>query len=702
MTKDQIKNRIEKLRQEIDHHRYLYHVLDQIEISDAALDSLKNELFKLEQEYPEFITPDSPTQRVGGKALDKFDKVTHETPMLSLFDAFSEQDMRDWEDRMRKIKNIAYNYFCELKLDGLAMSLRYEKGFFVQGATRGDGKVGEDVTLNLRTIESIPLQLRIPKESELKKIGILSSPLTKGEVRPGRSTGILELIKNGRLVIRGEAVMSTKVFQELNKKYEKEGRALLANPRNGAAGSIRQLDPRLSAERKLDFYVYSIETDLGFVTQEQRIEFAKLLGFKALKMNKACRDLEEVFQFHTYWEKKRAKLPMEIDGVVVKVNDLALWEVLGVVGKGPRFAMAYKFAAEQVTTRVLDVTWQVGRTGVLTPVAHLEPVRVGGVTVTHSTLHNMDEIKRLDLKIGDTIILERAGDVIPKVVQALAKLRDGHEKEIQVPSHCPVCESEIARVSGEVAYRCLNKKCYATNLRNLIHWASKGAVDIEGLGQKVVEQLLKEGLVANVADFYALRREDLLSLERFAAKSADNLIQAIQSKKKINLAKFIYALGIRHVGEETAIMLSQELPVKSERISDLALAFQDMKLGDFEDLADVGPVVAKSIFDWFHDTHNLRILAELEERGVSLEKPKKQEINQKIAGKSFVLTGSLAGLTRDEAKAKIRELGGDISSSVSKKTDFVIAGEEAGSKLDKAQALGVKILSEDEFVKLIK
>lgn len=694
MTKEQAKNRIEKLRQEVDYHRYLYHVQDKIEISDAALDSLKNELFKLEQEFPEFITPDSPTQRVGGKALDKFEKVVHETPMMSLFDAFSEQDMRDWEERMRRIKNLDYHYFCELKLDGLAMSLRYENGKFVQGATRGDGKVGEDVTLNLRAIESIPLQLRIPTEKELKKINLIDEK--------NNYQKILQHLQTGRLIIRGEAVMTKKVFAELNKKYEKEGRALLANPRNGAAGSIRQLDPRLSAERKLDFFVYGVETDFGFTTQEQRIEFAKLLGFKALSMNKYCEDLEAVFQFHSHWEKNREKVPMEIDGVVVKVNDLVLWETLGVVGKGPRYAMAYKFAAEQVTTRVLDVTWQVGRTGVLTPVAHLEPVRVGGVTVTHSTLHNMDEIKRLELKIGDTIILERAGDVIPKVIQVLTKLRTGHEKEIQVPRTCPVCESKVNRVEGEVAYRCLNKKCYATNLRNLIHWASKGAVDIEGLGKKVVEQLLKEGLVSNVADFYALRREDLLSLERFAAKSADNLIQAIHDKKKINLAKFIFALGIRHVGEETAIMLGEELKIKSEKISDLALAFQDMKASDFEDLADIGPVVSKSIFDWFHDTHNLRILAQLEERGVVLEKPKKHKTNQAIVGKTFVLTGTLSSLTRDEAKAKIRELGGDISSSVSKKTDYVVAGEEAGSKLDKASALGVKILSEEEFFGLLK
>lgn len=697
MDKLQAENRIKKLRDEINHHRYLYHVLDKLEISDAALDSLKNELFKLEQEYPELITSDSPTQRIGGMPVEKFQKVTHDTPMMSLFDAFSEQDMRDWEGRMQKIKNLDYNYFCELKLDGLAMSLRYENGFFVQGATRGDGKVGEDVTLNLKTIESIPLQLRLPTEAELKKIGLINdTPLIKG------ARGIREIIQNGRLVIRGEAVMTKKVFAELNRRYEREGRALLANPRNGAAGSIRQLDPRLSAERKLEFFVYGVETDLNFATQEQKIQFANLLGFKALEYNRYCPDMEAVFQFHSHWEQNRDRLPMEVDGVVVKVNDLALWETLGVVGKGPRYAMAYKFAAEQVTTKVNDVTWQVGRTGVLTPVAHLDAVRVGGVTVTHATLHNMDEIERLDLKIGDTIILERAGDVIPKVVQVLPKLRNGDEQIIKVPKHCPVCESLVTKVEGEVAYRCINKKCYATTLRNLIHWASKGALDIEGLGQKVVEQLMKEGLISSIADFYILKKEDLLSLERFAEKSADNLIRSIQEKKHINLAKFIYGLGIRHVGEETALMLSKELKLKSDQISDLALIFQDLEIADFEEMADVGPVVSASIFEWFHDNHNMRILAELEERGVSLERPKKIKTATQIEGKTFVLTGSLSGLTRDEAKAKIRELGGDISSSVSKKTDYVVAGEEAGSKLEKARVLGVRILSEEEFLELIK
>jgi len=477
---------------------------------------------------------------------------------------------------------------------------------------------------------------------------------------------------------------------------------VLANPRNGAAGSIRQLDSKLSAERKLDFFAYAVEAPIDFLTQEQKIAFARLLGFNSLPYNKYCSDLETVFEFHSYWEKNRDKLPVEVDGVVVKVNKLSLWDELGVVGKGPRYSMAYKFAAEQVTTRVNDITWQVGRTGVLTPVAHVEAVRVGGVTVTHATLHNMDEINRLDLRIGDTVILERAGDVIPKIVQVLPKLRTGKEKTIEVPSICPVCDSKITKLEGEVAYRCTNKKCYATNLRNLIHWASKGALDIEGLGEKVVEQLVQEGLILDIADFYQLKKEDLIILDRFAEKSAENLIQAIQAKKKVSLARFIYGLGIRHVGEETAIMLSEKIDLKNEKISDLALAFAELSLEDLENMEDIGPIVAKSIFDWFHDEHNIRILAKLEENGVSIEKPVKRAEKSEFSGKTFVLTGSLSGLTRDEAKARIRELGGEISSSVSKKTDFVVAGKDPGSKFDKAQKLDVEILDEEKFGKLIR
>ncbi|MFA4941333.1 MAG: NAD-dependent DNA ligase LigA [Patescibacteria group bacterium] len=697
MNKDKIKNRIEKLKSEIDNYRYLYHVLDKSEISDAALDSLKNELFKLEMANPEFITPDSPTQRVGGKPLDKFKKVTHSRPMMSLFDAFSEQDMKDWEERIKKLIPLAPlikgGYYAELKLDGLAMSLRYEKGIFKQGATRGDGKIGEDVTQNLKTIESIPLKLRQPAKNELEKIGLDSEQIKTLE----------NLLENGKLEFRGEAIMTAKVFEKLNKKYQKEGKPLLANPRNGAAGSIRQLDPALSAERELDFYVYALISDLNLNNHSEEHELAKVLGFKVLEQNKYCRDLSEVIKFHDYWEKNREKMPFECDGVVVVVNDLDLWEKLGIVGKGPRYMMAYKFAAEQATTKIEDVVWQVGRTGAITPIAVLTPVRVGGVTIAHATLHNMDEIKRLGIKIGDTVIIERAGDVIPKVIKVLPNLRSGQEKNISVPNKCPMCESEIVKVPGEVAYRCSNKKCYAVNLRNLTHWAGKGAADIEGLGPKIIEHLVKEGLISDISDFYALTVGDLKPLERFAEKSADNLIKSIESKKEMALAKFIYGLGIRHVGEESAILLSRQIKNTKSKISisEITKYFENLDLEDLAKLPDIGPIVAQSIYDWFHDSHNLSLLEKLEKNGVKIKVSKIGIKNKELEGKTFVLTGTLPGLTREEAKAKIRELGGNISSSVSKKTDYVVAGDEPGSKYDDAQKLGVKIVDEEKFLKML-
>ena len=703
-NKKQIKDRIERLRSEINKFRHAYHVQDKSLISEAALDSLKNELFKLEQENPEFITSDSPTQRVGGKPLDKFRKVEHSLSMLSLFDAFSEKDMEDWEGRMLRIltphapllkgDKRGLNYYAELKMDGLAMSLVYEKGLFVRGATRGDGRIGEDVTQNLKTIEAIPLRLGDINEKDLKKIGLDEKKIKR----------ILKAAIDGAIEIRGEAIMHLKTFAALNKKYAKEGRPLLANPRNAAAGSIRQLDSKITAERKLDFYAYSLVTDFGLTEHEQEHELARLLGFKVLDKNKYCRNLDEVIKFHDHWEEHRKEVPFECDGVVVLVNDLSLWPKLGIVGKGPRYMMAYKFAAEQATTQVENIVWQVGRTGTLTPTAELTPVRVGGVTVSHSTLHNMDEIKRLGLKIGDTVILERAGDVIPKIIKVLPDLRTGEEKEAHVPKKCPNCESEVVKVPGEVAYRCSNKNCYAIKLRNLFHWAGKGAMDIVGLGPQIIEQLVKGGLVGDISDFYKLTKGDLLSLERFAEKSADNLIKAIDASREADLARLIYGLGIRHVGEETALLLAKTITnyeLRITNISDLIKYFRKISLEDLEKLPDVGPVVAKSIYDWFNDGHNLELLRKLEENGVKI-KFKKISEKANIKGKTFVLTGSLSGLTRDEAKAKIRELGGDISSTVSKNTDYVVAGEEPGSKFDKAKELGVKILAEEEFLKMIK
>jgi len=693
MNKKEAEKRIEKLKAEINHYRYLYHVLDREEISESVLDSLKNELFKLELKYPDLIREDSPTQRIGGKALNKFKKVEHKSKMISLFDAFSEEDMRDWEKRVLKIlasNKLEGGYFCELKLDGLAMSLRYEKGIFKEGSTRGDGKIGEDVTTNLKTIESIPLKLNLPSENELKKIG-LNSKLIK-EIRGA--------VFNSEILVRGEVLMNKKTLKKLNEKYKKENKPLLKNVRNGAAGSMRQLDPKLTAERELDFYAYALVNDFNFKTHEESMKVLRILGFRVLRENKFCKNLEEVEKFHDYWEKKRKKLDFEIDGIVVKINDLKLWPILGMVGKGPRYMMAYKFSAEQVATKIKEVHWQVGRTGVLTPIAVMDEVNVGGVNVRHATLHNMDEIKRLGIKIGDTVIIERAGDVIPKVVKVLSKMRDGSEKEIKSPLVCPMCNSGVHRAKGEVAYKCINKDCYAVNLRRLSHWSSKNALDIEGLGPKVVEQLLKEGLVNDISDFYTLSEGDLKLLERFADKSAENLVKAIQGKKEIDLAKFIYALGIHHVGEETAIQIADFLFQMSDfknGIKDFIEFVGKISLEKWEEMDDLGPIMAKSIYDWIHDSKNIELLKRLEKNGVFIKLREKRVKNASLKGKTFVLTGTLSGLTRSEAKAKIRELGGKSSSTVSKNTDFVIAGENSGSKLDKARELGVEVLSEEEF-----
>jgi len=689
MTKKEAKQRIEKLKKLINYHRYLYHVLDRQEISDAALDSLKHELYELEQQYPEFITPDSPTQRVGGKPLEKFEKFTHPTPMLSFNDAFSFKEIKEWIERNEKIVKGAsrYGYYCELKIDGLAIELIYEDNVLKVGATRGDGKVGEDVTNNLKTIEAIPLRLLDKEEvvKNLKKEG-----LSRVAKKLSRSWPRI-------LVVRGEVFLSKKEFQRINTELKKKGERTYANPRNLAAGSVRQLDPKITASRKLDSFAYDIITDLGQKTHEEEHKILKAFGFKTNPHNKFCRNLEEVEKFRNYWEKAREKLSYEIDGIVVILNNNAVFEKLGVVGKAPRGAIAYKFSPKETTTVLKNVVWQVGRTGVLTPVAILKPVEIGGVTISHATLHNLDEIKRLGVKIGDTVIVGRAGDVIPDIRKVLKNLRTGKEKEIKVPKKCPACGSRVVKIRGEVAYRCSNKNCGAIQRRNLYHFVSKGAFDIVGLGPKIIDQLMDEGLVSNPADIFELKEGDLVPLERFAEKSAKNLIEAIEKSKEISLSRFIYALGIRHVGEETAI--------------DLAKQFGDiekLKRASLEDLLkikDIGEIVAKSIYNWFRDKRNLALLERLAKAGVRIINPSLQLTSRrlkKLRDKTFVFTGELESMTRDEAKEKVRELGGDVSSSVSKKTDFVVVGKEPGSKYDKAKKLGVKIINEREFLKMIK
>lgn len=706
MNQAQAATRLKKLREEINRHNYLYHVLDRPEISDGALDSLKNELVQIEQKFPQLITPDSPSQRVSGKSLEKFEKVSHTSPMISLYDAFSEKDMQEWEERNLKIvsntKNSInkFSYFAELKMDGLALSIIYKEGSLWRAATRGDGQIGENVTANIKTISSVPLTLRIPTKSELEKIGINKEVTEK----------ILDSIKNGEIEIRGEVIMTEATLKKINKLYQAQGKPVLANARNAAAGSVRQLDPSITAERQLEFYVYGIATDFNLGSHNLEHELAGLLGFKILRKNSVCKDLKTMIDFHHYWENRRHTLPFECDGVVAVINQTNLWPVLGVVGKGPRYMMAYKFAAEQGTTIITDVVWQIGRTGVLTPIAKLEPVRVKGVMISNSTLHNLDEIRRLDVRIGDTVIIERAGDVIPKIISVLTKLRDGSQKTIKPPTHCPICGAKVMQSKDKVAIRCVNRKCYAVNARRLIHWTSKSALDIPGLGPKIIEQLIQANLIVDPADLYTLKKGDLLLLDRFAEKSVDNLIKAIAEHTEIPLSRFIFALGIHHIGEESAETLSKIIPEWSKKYKvnlntpeDLAKIFSYISVDELQNLSDIGEVVAKSIHTWFTDAVNLKFLKHLTRVGVSLKIKKiTQSKNQILQGKSFVITGTLNRLTREEAHTIIREKGGQVQKAVSKKTNFLVAGSEAGGKLVSAQKLGVKILNETEFLTMIK
>jgi len=663
MNKEIIKTRIKKLRGEINKYRYAFHVLDKELISQEALDSLKKELFDLELQCPEFITPDSPTQRIGGKPLKKFIKVRHEEPMLSFNDAFSEEDMKDWFLRLENFlgRKIKPEFYCELKIDGLAIELVYENGIFVQGSTRGDGIIGEDITQNLKTVEAIPLSLQIPK----------------------------------RLVIRGEVFITKKEFERINKEQEKKGEKTFANPRNMAAGSIRQLDPKITASRRLDSFQYAIVTDIGQKAHQEEHQILKSLGCKTNPNNKLVHSLSEVFEFRNHWEKHRDKLHYEIDGIVVILNDNKVFEEGGVIGKAPRAAVAYKFSPKEATTVVLDIQIQVGRTGALTPVAKLKPVTVGGVTVSNSTLHNYDEIQRLGLKVGDTVIVSRAGDVIPQVVKVLKDLRTGREKDFHMPKNCPVDGSKVVK-EGAI-YRCSNPKCGARHREGLIHFVSRSTFDIRGLGSQIIDRFLDEGLISDAADIFSLKQGDIEVLERFGEKSAENIVSEIQSKKKISLARFLYSLGILHVGEETAIVLARRFPVSDSK--SLIKKYQSLDVQELQTVQDIGPKVAESIYNWFHEPRNIKLIEKLAKSGVQI---KEESIrSQKLGNKVFVLTGSLSSMSRDEAKQKIRALGGDVSETVSKKTDYVVAGVEPGSKYDKAKKLNIKTLNEEDFLKLL-
>ncbi len=681
MNKREAKKRIEKLRKIINYHRYLYHVLDRQEISDAALDSLKHELYELEQRYPEFITPDSPTQRVSGKPLAGFRKVRHRVPMLSIEDIFSEEELRDWENYLKKLRprSHPFEYFAELKIDGFGISLLYERGVLKMGSTRGTGRVGEDVTQNLKTIESIPLKLEIHKGLSPDIRGI------QGKIE--------RAVKKGEIELRGEVYMDKKDFEKFNQNQKRQGLPTYSNPRNLAAGSIRQLDQSLAASRPLKFLAYDIVTDIGQKKHSQEHEILPLLGFKT-NQSRVCKNLDEVVRFWRRTEEKRENYPFEIDGVVVMVNNNALFEGLGVAGKSPRGIRALKFTPEQATTILKGVRFQVGRTGAITPVALLKPVKVGGVVISRATLHNEDEIRRLGVKIGDTVIVGRAGDVIPDVVQVMPGLRTGKEKEIRFPRTCPVCGTALVKPAGEAIWRCPNPKCPARKRRYFRHIVS--SFDMLGLGPKIIERLLDEGLVSDPADLFLLKKDDVVHLERLADKSAENIIRAIQSRKRIGLAKFIYALGIRNVGQETA----QDL---ADRFGSLK-KIEEASLEQLQEVADIGPVVAKSIYQWFRQKRNLEFLEKLRKAGVVIKNFKNQEkgIKKKLKGKIFVFTGLLNSLTREEAKEKVRELGGRTSESVSKKTAYVVVGKSPGSKLEKAKKLGVKTINEKEFLKIIQ
>jgi len=678
MTKQQARQRIKKLQKLIDYHRHLYHVLDKQEISDTALDSLKKELFDLEKEFPEFLVSDSPSQRIGGKPLEKFKKTKHLKPMLSFNDAFSQKDMEDWFERISKLltkKEVSeIDFFCELKIDGLAIELVYENEILKIGSTRGDGTIGEDITQNLKTIEAIPLSI-----------------VEKPEVRP---RAIARGRTSGQLVVRGEVFIPKKEFERFKATY--------ANPRNLAAGSVRQLDPKITASRKLDSFIYDLVYGLkdSPVTHEEKHKILKKLGFKINSYNKYCKDLSEVFKFYKDIQKIREKIPYEIDGLVVIVNSNRIFEKLGVVGKAPRGAIAFKFPGRQATTIIEDIRVQIGRTGALTPVAYLKPVQVGGVIISRATLHNEDEIKRLKVKIGDTVIVERAGDVIPDIVKVLPEMRTGREKEFEMPKLCPVCKSKIVRSKGEVVSRCSNKDCFAQKKEYFHHFVSKAAFNIEGLGEKIVDQFIEKNLVSDPADLFELKQGDLLSLERFAEKSTENIIKSIQDKKEITLPKLIFALGIRNVGEETALDLSvQGGPASGWASID---RLKKMSIEELEKIHDIGLVVAKSIYDWFRQKRNIEYLRKLERAGVRITNYKLPTTHYKLKNKTFVLTGGLETMTRDEAKQKIRNFGGDISESVSKKTDYVIVGSGPGSKYDKAKKLGLKTINEKEFLRILK
>jgi DNA ligase (NAD+) len=663
-----VRKELEELREKIRQHEYLYYVADEPVISDAVFDRLMNRLKEIEAQHPELITGDSPSVRVGGTPREGFTTVQHVRRMLSLDNAFSGDALRDFDRRVREgIGQEKIEYIAEHKFDGLSISLQYEDGVLVRGVTRGDGTTGEDVTPNVKTIRSIPLRM---DKNILKKVKLPED-----------------------FEVRGEVMMTRKAFEALNRHQEEVGGKIFVNARNSAAGAVRVLDPSITAHRKLDFFAYYlfVEGKVPFAKHSNSLEALKQLRFRASDDWKLCAGIEEVIAYCDAWDEKRAKLPYEIDGVVVKVNSTGIQNELGYTSKSPRWAIAYKYPARQETTVVQDIRVQVGRTGALTPVAILEPVVVGGVTVSRSTLHNMDEVERLGLQIGDTVLIERAGEVIPHVLKVVKEGK--HRKPFQMPVNCPECGSTIHKSDDEVAYRCVNAVCPAKRKESILHFAGRHAMNIDGLGDKIVDQLVEKGLVKDVADLYALREEQVAGLERMAEKSAQNLLDEIEASKKASLARLIYALGMRFVGERTGQLLAEQF----SSLEELAGASEEKLVA----VNEVGPKVAAAIAEFFSEPANRTLIRKLNKKGVRPTAEKREIKSQKLAGKSFVFTGGLENRSREEAGEIVLQHGGKLSGSVSKKTDFVVVGSDPGSKYEKAKELGVKVLTEAEYEKLL-
>jgi DNA ligase (NAD+) len=675
MAKMDTAKRVEALREQIRYHEHRYYVLDDPEISDAEYDALMNELKSAENEHPELLTTDSPTQRVGGKPREGFPKAAHSTPMLSLDNAYNEQELRDWAARVQELAGSAkIEFVCELKMDGLSIALRYDAGSngearFVRALTRGDGSIGEEVTANLRTVKSVPL-------------GISAATLKKAHLP-------------NAFEVRGEVIMPTKSFERMNEDRERQGLSKFANPRNAAAGAVRNLYPNITAERRLDFYAYFLLRDGKMFAGQQSgsLDALQSAGFKVNPNRKVVKTIDAVWEFIQQAEQKREKLPYEIDGIVVKVNDTAQWQRLGFTGKAPRWAIAYKYAARTGITQVQNILIQVGRTGKLTPVADLKPVFIGGTTVARATLHNEDEMERLGLLIGDWVEVERAGDVIPKVTRVLDdKAHPRGKKKFKMPERCPVCGGHVVRVEGEADHRCVNANCPAKLRESLLHFASRGVMNIEGMGDALVDQLADKKMVTNVADMYRLTKADLLSLERMGEKSAQNTLDEIEKSKKLPLERVIYGLGIRFVGERTAEFLSEHFGSMDK----LMQASEE----ELVEVNEVGPRIAKSIREFFDEPKNVALVEQLRKAGLQFKGEVKQR-GTKLAGLTFVLTGTLPTYSRDDMKKMIEDAGGKVSGSVSKKTSYVVAGEEAGSKLDKARELGVKVVDEAGMLEML-